>query len=489
MMRRGRSGRVAKWLGGGVMGLLAGAIALPLPAGALCPAEVSAAVDAIAARPELRRARLGIQVETLTGETLLSREGDRFFVPASTLKLLTTAAVLTELGPAYQLRTVVLGRSHNDDRLSLEVIGQGDPSFAHTDLQALAQQLQQQGVRQVETLYGNDEAFPGALVNPNWEWEDVQAGYGAPVNALILDENEIGLTLVPQAVGEPLQVVWDDPDLSATWMIENDSLTVTADEPEFVTVGRDLSRPIVRVFGQLIAGADPEPASIAVPNPGERFLQRFQRSLAEHGIMVAQTRLAAAATAEWRELAVVESPTLAELLVPTNQDSNNLYAEALLKTLGRAAADRTDATTAGIAATMQSLQAIGLDPEAVVMVDGSGLARKNLITPEAMVDVLQGMARSPQAAVYRDSLAIAGVSGTLKNRWLDSPVAGHLYGKSGAISRNFALAGYLEPPQAEPVAFSIFINNLNERGRVARQLIDDIVLTMFELESCRPSRP
>ena len=465
--------------------LVWGMLLRPLPAGALCLSDLSATIEAIANRPELRHARLGLQVETLTGETILSREGDRFFVPASTLKLLTTAAVLTEFGSEYTLRTSVLSRHQDDGTTLLEVIGQGDPSFNQADLTALSRQLQEQGIRRVNGLYGNDHAFPGPTVNPNWEWEDVQAGYGAPANALILNENEIGLSLIPQAIGEPLQIVWDDPSQRLNWAIENHSTTVAVGEPEFVSVGRDLGHPVLQISGQLIAGTDPETTSIAVPNPGEVFLEAFRSSLIKQGIEVQGTRLTSVATDDWTELAAVESPRLADLLTTTNQDSNNIYAEALLKQLGRQTVASTDTTVTGIQWAIATLADLGVDPEAIVMVDGSGLARKNLITPEAMVDVLQGMAQSPYASVYRDSLAIAGVSGTLRNRLRESPAAGRLYGKSGAISRNFALAGYLQPEEAPPLVFSLFLNNINESGRVARPIIDEIVLHIFALESCR----
>jgi D-alanyl-D-alanine carboxypeptidase/D-alanyl-D-alanine-endopeptidase (penicillin-binding protein 4) len=362
---------------------------------------------------------------------IFSLEGDRFFVPASTLKLLTTAAVLTELGPDYTLRTSVLGTFSDNETVNLQVVGIGDPSFDQTDLSELSRQLAQQGISAVDVLYGNESAFPGEAVNPNWEWEDVQAGYGAPVNALILNENEIGLTLYPQSVGEPLRIVWDNPAQNAEWIIENNSTTVPPETPEFISVGRELGRPVLRVWGQLMAGAAPETAAIAEPNPGQAFLDAFQQTLTtEQGIVVEQTQLTIPdLTAEWQELAAVASPRLAELLIPTNQNSNNLYAEALLKTLGRQVPDADDATEAGIAIALQSLAALGLDRQDVVMVDGSGLARKNLITPAAMVAVLQGMARSPYAEIYRDSLAIAGVSGTLRNRLRDTPAVGRLYAK------------------------------------------------------------
>ena len=456
-----------------------------LPVLALCPAELTTALDTLAERPALTGARLGIQVETLAGETLADREGDRFFVPASALKLLTTAAVLTELGPDYTLQTSVLGTTDADGRTSLQVIGGGDPSFNQTSLEEIATQLAQQSLQTIDVLYGDDSTFPGEAVNPNWEWEDVQAGYGAPVNALILNENEIVLSLVPQDLGEPLQVVWDEPSQGSGWQIENYSTTVAAGEPEFVSVGRELGRPVLRVWGQLIAGSPAESTSIAEPNPSQAFVEALQIALAEQGIRVAQPRVTTPPAGDrWTLLASTTSPPLSELLIPTNQNSNNLYAEALLKTLGRQDPDATDSTEAGVAIARQILANLGMDTSELVMVDGSGLARKNLVTPQAMVDVLQGMARSPHFSTYRNSLAVAGVSGTLRNRLKDTPAAGRLYGKSGAISRNFALAGYLEPPNYEPLAFSIFINNINARGSTARPIIDDIVLQLTKLEAC-----
>ncbi|MEL6397843.1 MAG: D-alanyl-D-alanine carboxypeptidase/D-alanyl-D-alanine-endopeptidase [Cyanobacteria bacterium J06626_4] len=470
----------------GIGGGLLGAIIAACPAVALCPADLPTAIEAIAQHPELARARVGIQIETLDGEAIYSRSGDRFFVPASTLKLVTTAALLTELGPDYRIRTSVLGTVDGVGRATLQVVGYGDPSFDRSDLADLASQVSELNVRQVDILYGDDSAFAGEAVNPNWEWEDVQAGYGAPVNALILEENEIGLSLHPQTVGQPLQVVWDVPSQGAGWTIENTTRTVAPGESEFVSVGRDLSQPVLRVAGQLVAGSTPEPVSLAEPNPGPAFLNAMQTALAGQGIEVQQVRLGPLpSTQNWGVLAVVQSPSLAELLIPTNQSSNNLYAEALLKMLGsRRNPSAEDATAGGIAIALNRLQTLGLDPADVVMVDGSGLARKNLITPAALVDVLQIMARSPQADVFRESLAVAGQSGTLRHRWLDTPVEGQLSGKTGAISRNFALAGYLQPERYAPVAFTIFLNNIDAPGRVARSLIDEMVLAIAALEPC-----
>jgi D-alanyl-D-alanine carboxypeptidase/D-alanyl-D-alanine-endopeptidase (penicillin-binding protein 4) len=457
---------------------------------ALCPTELAAQIEAIAARPGVSRARLGIQVETLDGTVLYSREGDRFFVPASTLKLLTSAAVLSHFGPDFQITTPVYRLSTESDLHDLLIVGQGDPSFDQEDMDSLAEQLAiAPGLPRIDTLWGDDLTFIGSAVNPNWDWEDIQAGYGAPVNALIFAENQLEFTLVPQTLGQPLQVVWTDPSQTGQWQIDNHSLTVAPTEPEFVTVGQDLGHPTLRVGGQLRVDTEPETTSIAVLDPGAVFLKRLASILAARAVPVSSTRLVTptdAVPVRGEVLARIASPPLQSLLIPINQDSHNLYAEALLKQLGRHTNPEVEATTAGAAAVLRTLEPLGLDPETVVMVDGSGLARKNLLTPEAMTTVLQGMARSPHARAYRDSLAVAGISGTLRHRLQGTPLVGKFQGKSGALSRNFALAGYLETNTSDTLVVSLFLNNINERGSVARSLLDEILLEIARLEVCSP---
>ncbi|MGD1948816.1 MAG: D-alanyl-D-alanine carboxypeptidase/D-alanyl-D-alanine-endopeptidase [Leptolyngbyaceae cyanobacterium] len=447
----------------------------PMRAHAYCRADLSQRLDALAAQPSLRKARLGILVETQSGQVIYSRDADRYFVPASNVKLLTTAAALSSLGPNFTIRTSVYGQQ--DDSTTLQVVGRGDPTFNDSQLNALASQLQTQGTSTVDNLLGNDRYFAGPIVNPNWEWEDVQAGYGAPANSLIINANELGLTLYPQAVGQPLRVEWDDPALQQQWQIENFSRSVSADQPEYLDIGRDLSRPILRIYGQLISGAASDTASVAVPNPADYFIDRFRQALGRQGITVSQSGLTDTAP-NGPELAAVTSPPLAQWMVRTNRSSKNIYAEAMLKSLGASSSE--DATAAGIKAVEIILQRAGVDPALYKIVDGSGLSRHNLATPEAFVDTLQAMDRSPQAAVYLNSLAVAGSSGTLRNRLGDV----RFMGKTGAVSHNASLSGYLDPANHPPLVLSILINNLDQRGSILRRTIDDIVNMIAQLEPC-----
>ena len=211
-------------------------------------------------------------------------------------------------------------------------------SITEAQLKSLAQQLKQRGINRVNDLIGDDSYFQGNAVNPNWEWEDAQAGYGAPINSLMFNQNAIELILSPQSIGQPLKVTFAQPKLTNQWQIQNNSVTVGQNESEFVEVGRDFDRPAIRVSGQLKAGAESESAYVAVINPANNFLQHFQQALAAEGIPVKQALLASSSRNFTQELATVESPPLAELVKETNRESNNVYAEVLLRLLGKVTA-------------------------------------------------------------------------------------------------------------------------------------------------------
>jgi D-alanyl-D-alanine carboxypeptidase/D-alanyl-D-alanine-endopeptidase (penicillin-binding protein 4) len=463
------------------------AFAQPASGAAICPAQLSAAIDAVANRPQFSRSSWGILVETLSptsNRTLYSRQGTRYFIPASNAKLLTTAAALEKLGPQFRIRTSVYGTPPSSGRVSLRVVGRGDPSLTDAELATLAQQLKSRGVTQVDRLIADDGYFQGEPVHPNWEWEDVQAGYGAPVSSLILNQNAINLTLEPRNPGQPLGVIWENPTEAVGWRVENNSRTVGANEEESVEVGRDLSKPVLRVSGQLRAGSEPEPVAVAITNPAENFLQHFRQALAAEGIAVAQASVARRSPIAGEvELAAVESPPLSELLQETNQESNNLYAEVLLRSLA-AGSTSGETLAAGLEVLKATLTRLGVNPESYVPEDGSGLSRQNLVSPEALVQTLRAMSSSPRADIYRASLPVAGVSGSLKNRFRDTAAQGIVRAKTGTVGGVLALSGYVTPPDYQPLVFSIVLNQSNQPLGTQRQAIDQIVLLLARLQNC-----
>lgn len=453
----------------------------------ICPAQLDEAIASVTQRPEFRRIRWGILVQTQdSGETLYAQEAGQFFIPASNAKLLTTAAALEKLGPQFRIRTSIEQIDPQSGGVVLRVAGRGDPSLTDAELAALAQQLSDRDITEIDLLIGDDSYFQGDPVHPTWEWEDIQAGYGAPVNSLILNQNAIGLTLVPQALGEELQVIWDDPTEESAWQIVNRSTTAAANAPEFLSVGRDFSQPIIYVQGQLRAGSASEPVAVSIPRPSQYFMQRFLQALLANNIRVNQAVITTSPVSEQGiEIAFVESPTLAELLVETNQESNNLYAEALLRSLGAVEAPNADLTLqAGLSVVETTLTQIAIDPESYSLVDGSGLSRRNLISPEALVQTLRAMSQSPNAITYRNSLTSAGINGTLQNRFQDTPVEGRFHGKTGALSDTVTLSGYLEPPNHPALVLSILVNQSNQPLNQIQQAVDELLKLLTQLQVC-----
>jgi D-alanyl-D-alanine carboxypeptidase/D-alanyl-D-alanine-endopeptidase (penicillin-binding protein 4) len=466
----------------------------PVP---LCPAQLSAAIEAIANRREFSKGRWGILIQTrANADTLYNRDAEKYFVPASNVKLLTTAAALQQLGAPFRIRTSVYGTSDG----GLRIIGRGDPSLTDSQLRELAQQLSQRGVRQVSQLRLEDNYFRGPAVNPNWEWEDVQADFGAPVNSLILNQNAVKLTLFPQQLSQPLRFNWSDPVEAMQWRINNESITASSGASATINVSQESKRTVLKITGQLGIDSAPEPVSLAVIDPQEHFLRHFRSALANAGINEIATVRAVRieklqsvlsnqqAASLVNELAFVESPPLSELLKETNQNSNNLYAEALLRVLGAKVGKLTAPTDStaqiGLGVVKATLTQLGVDPASYVMVDGSGLSRHNLVSPAAIAQTLRAMANSPLASVYRASLSVAGTSGTLQNRFRGTAAQGIVQAKTGTIGGVVALSGYIDVPNYEPLVFSIIVNQSDRSAATLRQAIDEIVILLTRLRRC-----
>ncbi|MBD2021671.1 D-alanyl-D-alanine carboxypeptidase/D-alanyl-D-alanine-endopeptidase [Leptolyngbya sp. FACHB-36] len=454
----------------------------------ICPAQVGSALTQIITRSGLGQTRLGVLVQTQgTGrqQNLFARNATTLLIPASNNKVLTTAAALQRLGASYRIRTAVYGSTTGPTLETLRIIGQGDPSLTTPQLNSLVQQVSQKGVRQVGQLIGDDTYFRGPATNPNWDPSDLTEAYAAGINSLILNQNAIGLTLVPQRVGQPLQARWDDPTDASDWILENRTVTVSPSAGESLDTVR--SGNTIRLGGQLRAGSESELVGVAVPNPGNYLVGKFRKLLTNARIAVTNSTLVKLTPAPpgLVELAAVESPPLSELLFETNQESNNVFAEALLKTLGRLQSPASqNATDSGVAAVKAILTPLGVNPNGISTVDGSGLAVRNRISPEALVQTLQVIAQNRDAAVFRRSLPVAGVSGTLKNRFRNTAAQGVVFAKTGTITGVVGLSGYVTPPNGPPLVFSILANYSGLSTTDVRSAVDQMVVVLARVRSC-----
>ena len=448
----------------------------------ICPAELSTAIEAVTNRPEFQRSRWGILVQTLTTETTLyNLDAQQYFIPASNAKLLTTAAALNQFNSQFQITTKALGTGTIPNLTSLRIVGYSDPSLDTDELKNLAYQLKRRGVRRISELIIQDSYLATGGINPTWEWSDVFEYYAVAVNSLNLNENAVILKIFPQKLGQAVKLDWSDPIAARQWQVENQALTAPEGTSYSIAIDRFLGKPKLIIKGELAIDSQPDVWGLAVVDPGQYILDSFRPILNSQGIIVnrgfvntnpQQTQLG-------QELAAIESPTLEILLNKTNQDSNNLFAEALAQILAKKLN-----TEKGVDALKQSLTELGVDPDSFILADASGLSRHNLVSPEAIVQTLKLMARTPEAKVYRDSLAIAGVKGTLRRRFQNTPLQGKLKAKTGTITGVSALSGYLNPQAYQPLVFSIIINQSDQSTSIQRQAIDKIVLVLNSLRTC-----
>ncbi len=450
----------------------------------ICPANLSNTVNSIASRYNLQRYHWGYYVQPLAANTpLASYQGNSLFIPASSNKLLTTAAVLNHLGSQYRLRTsIYLDPNSNPQQPSLNVFGRGDPTITNLQIQDLADQLQQQGIRQISKLTANGSYFRGSPMNPDWEWGDLYTDYGVPTTSLILQQNAVDLVVTPQKIGQPPSYRWGNSLAGIPWQIDNRAVTGAARTENSIEVQAVQGKPTLLLIGNLPVGGGTT-LNLAMLNPSATWLSQLQFNLAQKQINASQVQVSDEPFKLGQEVASIESPTLGELIKQTNRTSNNLFAEVLLRTLGRSNTEAGNSTAdLGLRLVKAKLTGLGVNANGYRQVDGSGLSRKNLLSPQTLVQTLVGMSKTPEAAVYRDSLPVGGVNGTLANRFKNYP--NQIQAKTGTLTGAIALAGYANPAQYQQLAFGIVVNNYDRPASEIRSAVDEMATAFLRVRNC-----
>jgi len=463
--------------------LLTTALLGAVPAIPLRPAEPGWAQD-LRERLEAPRfagARWGIQVLSLdSGRVLFEQDAGKFFTPASTAKLFPAALALATLGPELRIRTsLYASRPPGPDGVlagDLILYGRGDPLMLAPwrggagrpdPLEALAGQLRAAGVRTVAgDVVGDDSFFATLPYGPGWEAGDLARPFGAEPSALTLHDNMVDLWVYPgSGPGRPC-LVFPMPGLG---LLPVDNRTTTAVGPgQGVAVDRALGDATLRVTGSLAPGAGPTRLAVSIREPARFFAQLLHRALQRQGITVrggvravhARDRAGAPlAVARLTELAHLDSPPLAEVVRVALKESNNLYAQLLLLQAGAAAGSGD-----GLAALQAFLAGAGIAPGDVLLEEGAGLSRKDLVKPRALVQLLAHMARGPQAGPFLAALPLAGIDGTLARRLDTGAALGNLRAKTGSMRNTQALAGTLTTAGGDHLVFAIMLNQYPGAG-------------------------
>jgi len=458
---------------------------------AVCAAaDLEQRLDALTAEsPAIGFAGIHV-VEASTGKTLYSKNADRLFLPASNLKILTSALALERLRPDYRFTTRVVREPPGD----IVLVGSGDPSLsgrafpydkdqrAAPPLQAIEQLADAIAARSVQRIdgdiIGDDRLFPWDPYPPSWTEDDTLHEYGAPVSALTVNDNTVAISISPTTLvlAPAFEYLTIDNRVRASARGAESAVYVrrVARSRQWQLTG---TIPLGRTVTEILPVDDP-----ALFAASALYDALTRRGIAIHGRPVARHRVLGEpyAAVEGEELASRTSPPLADLLQVMDKVSENLHAELLLREVGRVT--RGEGSTAAGLAEMNAYLAgtAGAQPGDWRLEDGSGLARNTLVTPRLLTRILAREAQSADSAVWISLLPAGGEDGTLSRRLCCITGGRGVRAKTGTLSRALALSGYAGSATRGQLAFSILVNDFQAPPAEVTEWIDKIATALLE---------
>ena len=425
-----------------------------------------------------------------SGSTLYQHNPRTRLVPASNLKLLTTAAAMDVLGPQYRFSTQLLSDGpQQGERLTgnLYLRGLGDPTTQFSDYQALAAQLASQGVRQVQgDLVFDDTWFDAERLGVDWAQDDESTYYGAQISALTVSPNtdfDAGTLIVTAKAsvisGQPVTVSISPP----TDYVQLSNRAISGPGNSY-GITRQHGTNVLQLTGALAPGKQSR-QWVSVWEPTQLVANLFEQALAQQGIQVMGRRvIGGASPATARVLAEHQSAPLQALITPLLKLSNNNMSEALLKAMGRKTANAGTAQ-AGVAAVAAFMKRQGMHPSTLVQVDGSGLSRRNLVSSQNLTDLLLATAKQPWFEAWYNALPIAGnadrmTGGSLRYRLRGTAAENNLHAKTGSMAGVSSLSGYITDAEGRRLVFSMISNNYVSDAAPIRALENRVVQALTQ---------
>lgn len=435
-----------------------------------------------------RQANISVEIKNLTsGEVIESYRESNVVPPASTMKLLTTAAALETLGPSFRFPTVLEYSGHIRDGIlegNLYIRGNCDPSLGDRKkgqafLTRWVKKISEAGIREIHgSVIANMCLLDGDASNPAWIGEDAGNYYAPGIFGLNYMSNTLNIVLRSGPIGSTAEVIRTEPVISDMEFINHIRCTEITYDGAYVhglpySKERYLTGSIPSNHGQFGVRSD-------LPNPGLLLAQHLTQHLNMAGITVEQP---ASYIAEGRVPACTEvythlSDSLGALIAETNIHSNNLYAEALFRYMGLSYGK--PGTVHNSCEVLRDFwKRRGVNVSGALIKDGCGLAPQDAISAETFVQLLSYMNRSAYRDVWMASLPISGKSGTLVSLCAGTELEGRIHAKSGTIAGTKNFAGYIEMPNGDTWAFAVLVNSAQGKAKNIQTVIQRYLLDVY----------
>jgi D-alanyl-D-alanine carboxypeptidase/D-alanyl-D-alanine-endopeptidase (penicillin-binding protein 4) len=458
--------------------------------------KLEAALTNLEQDPELKHASISFCAIDIRNNTIYAqRNANKALTPASSMKVITTGAALATLGADYTFDTYLEysgSISQGTLRGNLYVRGTGDPCLASPIMEGVPDRaallakfvaaVQKAGIQRIEgTVIGDGSYFEDQVVVPTWQWGDVGNHYGAGVSGLNYYDNLYYIYFNrTNTFGETPKISHTDP------VIPN--LTLDNRVTQAGSRTGDNAYVFSAPFGQqaIIRGTIPKGSGLfdikgATPDPALLLAHNLREALIAKGIGVTRlptTQRQYQRSESRRILLTHRSPKLSAICKHTNEDSRNMYCEALLKAMG-AKVKGKGTTDMGIAVVMDLWRTRGLDLSGFFMKDGCGLSARNGVSAKTFAAIMRKMYLDKSSfGDFYNQLAIAGRSGTLRNVGRNSVAENNVRAKSGSMNRIRSYTGYVTTQSGRLLSFSILVNNYSCSGYRMRKKLETLLVAM-----------
>ncbi|MEM9928727.1 MAG: D-alanyl-D-alanine carboxypeptidase/D-alanyl-D-alanine-endopeptidase [Bacteroidota bacterium] len=457
---------------------------LALPAGA--QTTLQDRIRAFAQDPELAGALVAVNVvEVSSGKQVGAHQAVLNCIPASTQKLITTAAAMDLLGADHHFRTqlIITGTVNEDGVLTGDVyiIGGGDPSLGSPYLEGVpglstvldhwCDRIKAAGIKRINgRIIGDGSYFGSDAIAPGWPWSDIGNYYGSGAYGLNLHENFYFLDFLQRGKIGAVPLIQRTRPIVPDLKLSNELRSGPRGSGDQAYIYGAPFGYDNYVRGTIPIGTGRFTIKGAIPDPPLFAAQALCRHLEAAGISVQQPaatdrELGSGRTVPGRVIDTYESPPLAALVDRTNLRSLNLYAEALLRELNKSQG-REHHALASTKVITDWLQRQGLSTKSIQLEDGSGLATRNFFSAAFMTAFLRTQASAKR---WRKSIPLAGRTGSMRGFLKGTVAEGKLWAKSGSLGGARAYAGYALRPDGSEVAFAIMVNNFTLESKDLRK--------------------
>jgi len=434
-----------------------------------------------------------------TGEIIYERNPGKMFMPASNMKMYTTAAALCLLGPQYRYETDFVTNGKVEDGVlqgDLIIRGSGDPSWSwrfydnnyDSVLVRIADSLTSKGITEINgNIVGDDNIFDDKLLGQGWSWDDEHYYYSAQISGLSYSENYIDYKLIPDTLNVGAPVIIESFPETSYLNLSNDLTTVSSDTATDWKYGRDWRSNNGFFEGDLRIEGGEKKGAITIHNPTLFTVHVLKERLTDAGITVSGNPVDGDDLPDsinydaTNYLFTYYSHPMSRIVELVNKPSQNFMAESLQKTMG-ALYGEEGSSREGRMVQMALFDSLGMDTDNLQLRDGSGLSRYNLVSPNTTSSLLQMMWDHPYRSYFIESLPHSGVSGTIKSRMSGMSAEFNVRAKTGSLSYVRSLSGYTWTRSGEPIIFVMMVNHYTIPTSVVNHIQDQVATILSDME-------